>query len=78
MINTWWRVGMTIPMTEEEIETLKRGKFAECKKIFEEKIANREAKLDGDTYMPDECFEDMCDSYNIEWDEHMTGTCFSF
>ena len=78
MINTWWRVGMTIPMTEEEIETLKRGKFKECKELFTRKISSGEAKLDGDTYMPDECFEDMLDAYDLEWDEGMTGTSFSF
>lgn len=78
MINTWWRVGMTIPMTEEEIETLKRGKFKECKELFVRKISSGEAKLDGDTYMPDECFEDMLDAYDLEWDEGMTGTSFSF
>lgn len=54
MTNTWWRLGVTIPMTNEEIAILKSGDYPAIVQLLKKKWITGECKLDGESYMPED------------------------
>ena len=65
MKKTWWRMRVTIPMTDKEIEVLRSGNSNEIRSLLLRKWENGECKPDGDTYMPEECAEEV----GLEYEE---------
>lgn len=59
MKNTWWRMGVTIPMTDEEIAVLKNGNSADVRDLLMRKWKSGEVTPDGECYMPECCAEDI-------------------
>lgn len=73
-MNTWWRIGVTIPMTEDEIKVLLNSKTTkELKNLVAPKLLANEFEFNGECYMPEECVEDLSpgreyDSLDISFD----------
>ena len=65
-INTWWRVGVTIQMTEEQIKSLPDMNVDEFKKIIEDGLKSKEVFFNGECYMPFECWADALRETDIE------------
>ena len=59
MTNTWWRMGVTIPMTDEEIGVLNNGTAADVKDLLKHKWESGEVFPDGECYMPECCADDI-------------------
>lgn len=65
-INTWWRVGVTVPMTEEQVKSLPDMNVDEFKKIVEDGLKSKEVYFNGECYMPFECWADALSETDIE------------
>lgn len=59
MKNTWWRMGITIPMTDEEIAVLENGNSTDVRDLLMRKWKSGEVTPDGECYMPEYCAEDI-------------------
>lgn len=55
-IDLWFRVGVTVPVTEQELKVLMDDESAQATELLRSILTSGRAKLDGETYSPDSVF----------------------
>ena len=74
--NVWFRLGVSIPLTDEEYELCKTNR-PEGAKLVREKILRGEYKLDGESYCPNGCWPGETDEYD-DWYDYNKEIKFYF
>lgn len=65
-INTWWRVGMFVPMTEEQLKNLPEMTSEEFRKILFNGLQSKEVYPSGECYLPFTEWADALSETDIE------------
>lgn len=73
MKNLWVRLGVTLSLSDNELEALignNQSTMAEREKIVLKAIAEGRFRLDGETYTPSESVRDLNEEYNTSFEEN--------
>lgn len=79
MKNLWARLGVTMSLTDEEVERLigeDQVIVSEREKILIKVISDGRFSLDGETYVPQEAVADFNEKYNASYEENDYELCW--
>lgn len=79
MKNLWARLGVTMSLTDEEVEKLigeDQAAVNEREKILIKVINDGRFSLDGETYVPQEAVEDFNEEYDASYEENDYELCW--
>ena len=79
MKNLWARLGVTMSLTDDEIERLigeGQAAMSDREKILTKVIADGRFTLDGETYIPQEAVTDFNEEYNASYEENDYELCW--
>ena len=79
MKNLWARLGVTMSLTDEEVERLigeDQAEMSEREKILIKVVNDGRFFLDGETYIPQEAVNDFNKEYNASYEENDYELCW--
>lgn len=79
MKNLWARLGVTMSLTDEEVEKLigeDQAEMNEREKILIKVINDGRFSLDGETYVPQEAVSDFNEEYDASYEENDYELCW--